>query len=246
MPLVLVLLAAVLPSILWLLVMRWWDRGEPEPPRLLARLFVGGIVGALVIAILRFLGQVTLVSSGILPPLSTLSPEDGMTALLGGALLIATIQEVVKFAIAKRLVENQRAFSQVVDGIIYTTTVAWGVALVENAVILTRWFFTLPTLPGTAIAALVYQLVFTTLLLGVSSGYAGLALGQARFQSGGAGDATRYGIFARGLTEAILLHAAFRFLLYLEQPRLAGVVVVLAALYLFSRFAVVRFTRTAT
>lgn len=89
-------------------------------------------------------------------------------------------------------------------------------------------------------------MIFTTLLLGVSSGYAGLALGIARWRAdtgrseqadARSGHLAQTWILGRGLLEAIALHAAYRVLLYLDQARLAGLVVVLAALYLFSRFA---------
>ena len=236
MPLALAVPIALLPSVLWILVVRWWDRREPEPPRLLARLFVGGILGAIIIGILRLLGQVVLVSGGFLPPLDTLSLDDGLVSLIAGALLIAAIQEVVKLAIARRLVAHERAFSQVVDGIVYTTTVAWGVALVENILLLLRTLPLLPALDAPEISALTYQFLFTTLVLGVSSGYAGLALGEVR-RAAPATRAAEYAILARGLFEAIFIHATFRILVLLGQPALAGVMTLLAAVYLFSRFA---------
>lgn len=238
MSLVLALPVALFPSILWLLVMRWWDRREPEPPRLLARLFVAGVLGAVVIGILRLLLQVVLVSGGFLPPLAALSLDDGLVPLLFGALAIAAIQEVVKFAITERLVRHERAFSHAVDGIIYATTVAWGVALVENVLVLLRSLPLLHGFDGPAISSLTYQLLFTTLMLGVASGYAGLALGQVRLRRSTSRMSAMM-VIARGLFEAIFLHTTFRVLILLEQPTLAGVMTLLAAVYLFSRFAVV-------
>lgn len=117
---------ALFPSVLWILVMRWWDRREPEPRGLIVRLFLAGVVGASVIFGLLLAGQLLFVSAGLLPPLDALRAEDPVPTLLFTAAFIAVTQELTKFVLTRWLVARSKAFTQIIDGVVYATTVAWG------------------------------------------------------------------------------------------------------------------------
>lgn len=248
---------ALAPSALWVLVVRWWDRREPEPFKILLYCFAGGVLASAVIAALRYIVSVTLVSTSVLPPHDPLSPPDGLLALTAGAIVLAIIQETVKTGVAGHIARRSRAFSQAVDGMVYAATVAWGAALPENVLITVRAANALASpVAGLAVSApatvssIAFQMLFTTLMLGVSSGIAGMGLGvalaaRADLLPSSVPRRERFSFpLLLGLGGAVAFHASFRLLTLLDQPRLAGAAAVLGAVYLFSRFAIPKFTRT--
>jgi RsiW-degrading membrane proteinase PrsW (M82 family) len=261
---VLAVLIALAPSALWVLVVRWWDRREPEPFKILLYCFAGGVLASAVIAALRYIVSVTLVATSVLPPHDPLSPQDGLLALTTGVIVLAVIQETVKTGVAGHIAGRSRAFSQAVDGMVYATTVAWGAALPENVLIAVRAAATLASpvappaggvaglaaLASAAVAGIAFQMLFSTLMLGVSSGIAGMGLGlalaaRANPLSSSGLRRERFSFpLLLGLGGAVAFHASFRLLTQLGQPRLAGAAAVLGAVYLFSRFAIPKFTRT--
>jgi protease prsW family protein len=219
-----------------MLVVRWWDRREPEPKRVLARLFLAGIGTGIATVLLHWLLELWLVSSGFLPPFDALSIEDGLLRVSVTSLLLAGLTQILIFLVTWTLTAHERAFTQRVDGIVYATTVAWGAALFEHVALVLRSLHMDAGLDGTP--ALAFELLYATLLVGTAAGYAGFSLGTVRLSERRSTSSTVLATLLRGLGEAILIHTAFRFLLFLDQDRLAGAVVLLAALYLFSRFAV--------
>lgn len=236
MVLLLSLLVVVFPSILWILVVRWWDRHEPEPRRLIAHLFLWGVIGGFIATGAEKLFEIVAVTSDILPPFDALSLNTGALALAALAGGIACFHETMKFCLTRALTARESAFTEVVDGIVYAATLGFGTALVANLVALLKLSLDPAGVPDVAFLHFLSQSVFTSLLYGVSAGYMGFALGTVVLRR----KLTRHGKFTvlvGGLAVAITLHATFRFLSFLSEPRLAGLLATIAAVHLFSHFA---------
>ncbi len=229
---------ALLPSVLFIIMMRWWDRREPEPRQVILYLFLLGIVSAAVIFIVRALFETILVSLRFLPPSAVLLHETPtITDALVWSLLIALVAEGIKFGIGYWATYRLRAFTQAVDGIVYLTAIAWGAVLVENII----------TVLQNSAETVVFQLIFGTLVVGISSGFAGLALGRfliSRRDHEQKNHDVR--VLITGLSAAIGIHMLFRFFVYMQNERIAGLIVIIGAMYLFSRFLIARYVKQVT
>lgn len=182
------LLLALLPSVFWLALYLWEDRREPEPRRLLLRLFLAGIMTACVSVLL----QEPLRAAGTIGPVQV-----GLIALIEkGTMLIAAL------FVAWRT----RAFTQVIDGVVYLVAVALGFAFVENFLFFAYW---VPQHAGASISStlarvLIIRFLLTTFVHTLTAGICGLTLGVARFRT-----ASGWLLVAGGLAAAVALHAAF-------------------------------------
>jgi len=118
------IIAALLPSLILLGYVLYQDRMRPEPPRLLFRAFVLGILS-------------TLLSSFISTPLMSLgvfsmSPE-GILGNLRLALFGAAIpEECAKLFVLWLILRNNPYFDEHFDGIVYAVCVGMGFAFIEN------------------------------------------------------------------------------------------------------------------
>ncbi len=229
---------AISPSLMFLAVLRWWDRREPEPRRLIVRLFTAGVIAAALILLLRLLTAVALVSAGILPP-TDLSLADGLLPTALAVLVTAAIQQSAILGTTIALTYRVRFFTQIVDGIVYAGTVAAGVALLDGMVRLLG-IETSASLPRSVSPP--FEMFFPVVAAFVAAGFSGLGLGEAvalRHHHAGAAAAP----LGRGLVEAITFNALFLFLMASHLARLSGALVILGAVYLLTRFTIARYTQ---
>ena len=118
------ILAAVLPAVILLRYIYRTDTVEKEPPGLLFRLLLMGVVAALGSGVFELLGQTilnALVDQG--------SPV--YTVLLA-FLVVALVEEGMKFLLLKRSTWYHPAFNYRFDGIVYAVFVSLGFAAFEN------------------------------------------------------------------------------------------------------------------
>ena len=118
------ILAALLPSLILLGYVLYQDRKRPEPPRLLLRAFVLGMVS-------------TLLSTFISTPLGSLGAfscePSGVIGNLRLALFGAAIpEECAKLFVLWLILRNNPYFDEHFDGIVYAVCVGMGFAFVEN------------------------------------------------------------------------------------------------------------------
>ncbi len=185
-------LLALLPSIFWAAIYLWEDRKEPEPRRILIRLFVAGMLTALASIILQE------------PIRQATAGTFGMREFL----VIAFIEKGTMLVAAMSLVWHAKDFSQILDGVIYLVAVALGFSFVENFLFFAYW---VPSHAGTvelgsALARVsLIRFLLTTFVHTLTAGISGLALGAARFTTG----AARWPIIIVGLAAAVVLHAVF-------------------------------------
>lgn len=122
----LALAAALVPTLVWLFALYRADRFEPEPPRLIAKLFGLGVVSA-------FVAIFASVAAGrVLPDLDDLSGRSAIPALVVVVLVYALLEEASKLGLAFAATRRDPEFDEPLDGIIYAGTVALGFAATET------------------------------------------------------------------------------------------------------------------
>ena len=122
--LVIYILAAVLPAIILLRYIYRTDTVEKEPPMLLALLLVMGVVAALCSGILEVLGETVLNA--------LVDPGSPAYTILLAFLVVAIVEEGMKFLLLKKCTWYHPAFNYRFDGIVYAVFVSLGFAAFEN------------------------------------------------------------------------------------------------------------------
>lgn len=115
--------AAVVPTIVYVLILWWFDRYEKEPRRLLWTAFLWGAVPAIIISVIgeSVLGE----------PLAQLGEQGAQ--LVASSVLAPLVEELTKgLALLLLCIFFHREFDDVLDGIIYGATVGFGFAMTEN------------------------------------------------------------------------------------------------------------------
>ena len=205
-------LGGLLPSLIWLYFLLKEDAEHPEPKKLIALAFIAGIAAV---------------------PLA-LPLEQYVRAALHADLPIlvawATIEEVLKYALAAAVILWRPAVDEAPDYVIYMITVALGFAAAENML------FLLAPLQGGNVASGLFtgdlRFLGSTLLHVVASGAIGFAFAfSARFTP-----PARVMAAALGVILAVVLHTAFNVLIM--RP---GASAALAAFFLVWLVAVIFF-----
>lgn len=118
------LLVAFLPILLYTLVIWWLDRYEREPGRLVLIAFVWGAAPAVIMSVGL---EIALSSSltGVTPLL--------LQELAAGSVLAPLIEETVKgLALLLLFLLARRDFDNVLDGVVYGAVIGFGFAMTEN------------------------------------------------------------------------------------------------------------------
>jgi len=119
------LLAAVLPTSLYVLIVWWFDRHEKEPLQLLAAAFLWGAVPAVLLAV-----GIELASDA---PVTAFSGSYG--EIVGASVVAPVVEEAIKAsALVAIIVLVPGEFDGVLDGVIYGSIVGLGFAMTENVI----------------------------------------------------------------------------------------------------------------
>jgi RsiW-degrading membrane proteinase PrsW (M82 family) len=220
--LVLAIFAGFFPALAWLWFWLREDSEHPEPRRLIALAFFGGMVMIIVVIPIEEYVQTFVTSQIVL-----------LTAW-------AAIEEICKYASARTLVLWRREDDEPIDPVIYMVTTALGFSAVENAL-----FLYSPLAGGTLLSTIQtgdLRFVGATLVHVLSSAVIGIMLGitfydQRRWM--------RPFAVVIGVILATLLHGTFNFFILnagSQQTVLVltfvwgGVIALLAALEWVKRF----------
>ncbi|MEA5026121.1 Protease PrsW [bioreactor metagenome] len=182
------MLLAVLPTIVIITYILWFDRYNKEPRLLLVKLFFCGCLTVIPAAFLE----------GLTEQKAFYSYFDVFTYALFG---IALIEEGFKFIATKIVAYKARAFDEIYDGIIYCVMVSLGFATVENIMYVNAYG------TGTALLRAVTAVPAHT-IFAVTMGYY-LGLSKAMPQK-------RLGYQILALAVPILLHGIYDFILFLS------------------------------
>lgn len=115
---------ALLPTILLMIFIYYKDSHEKEPVKLLATLFLGGILSIIPAVIIEELGHMIIVPF--------FSEESFMYNLLYAFFVVALAEEGGKFIFAYAISWNNKHFNYKFDGIVYCVFVSLGFATLEN------------------------------------------------------------------------------------------------------------------
>lgn len=209
-------LVCLVPAVLWLWWIRRQDVYEPEPVGLMLKTFAAGMGAAIVAvaaegALIRLLlpgpeGFRFVVSQGTLAEVAVYS-----------FLIIAPIEEALKFLVVRLGAFRSPEFNEPMDGIVYMVSAAIGFATLENA----RYML------GFGAGVLVLRMVLSSFLHVACSAIVGYYLGLVRFKA----RLTR-SLYVKGLGAAILLHGAYDFVaLYQPAAGLLALCALMTLLY---------------
>ncbi len=210
------IIVVVLPIIFWFAFFRKQDRAEPEPKRLLFKVFLGGILVVILASVLEAMIEETFFS-GVSVKLSGgmgvgmddfLSSPIELLSFLMIYFLAGPIEEFMKFFVVKAMVYRKIAFNQVADGIIYAVTIALSFSLIENTVYFVDILNDM-SLSSDFIAIVIIRGVATTMLHVLAAAIMGLYLGRAKFSR-----VNSKKIMARGVIVAALIHGVFNILIF--------------------------------
>lgn len=192
------ILASVLPTLCYTLIIWWLDRYEKEPLPLLLAAFAWGALPAIGLALFF---ELTLASLAAASPLGPAVVRWGLAPL---------IEEPVKaLALVGIFVFARGDFDGPLDGIVYGALVGFGFAMTENLC-----FFLLDD-PSQLTGHIWSRSVLFGSTHALFSAVVGVALGSVRY-------ARRrwlgYAVVPAGLLVAVLLHALHNFLVAGPQP----------------------------
>lgn len=183
--------AALLPAIVLLRYIYRHDHIEKEPPALLIRLLLGGVLSAFAAILLETVGM------WILPVFA--SEDSVLYHVLFAFIVVAVSEEGAKLFFLKKYSWNQPHFNYMFDGIVYAVFVSLGFAAFENvkyvfdyglSVAFTRAFLAVPAHMAFAV-------------------FMGIFYGRARYcASRGRGAAAKSNL-AAGFISAVLLHGFY-------------------------------------
>jgi RsiW-degrading membrane proteinase PrsW (M82 family) len=199
-----VVLAAVLalvPTMLYAILIWWLDRYEKEPLPLLGVAFLWGALPAIILALILEL------SVGV--PLEQIIISEQTREFTEASLIAPIVEEAVKAVILVVLfLAYRREFDNVLDGIVYGAMVGLGFAFVENVLYLTSVAVNVPEGTPPDIGGMVGLWVLRAGLFGLNhsmfTAFTGAALGLARSLRRG----WQQGLVpALGLGMAMIFHA---------------------------------------
>lgn len=166
-PLVVVgVLIALLPTVLWLLFFYRQDRLEPEPKANIFQVF-------LLAFLLTDVVGVRLINDWVRVP--EWAPQETITSLLASILVIGFTYQVIAYFAVRATVYPTAEFDERMDGIVYGTVAGLGVATLLNL------RFILEN-GGVALASGSIRVATTTLALASFSGLMGYFMAGAKFE----------------------------------------------------------------
>ena len=186
------IVAAVVPTIVYVLVLWWFDRYEKEPRRLLWTAFFWGAVPAVILS---------LVGESVLgAPMAGLG--ESAAELVSSSLLAPFIEELAKgVAVFLIFLLFRKEFDNTLDGIIYGATIGFGFAMTENV------FYFMDSFGESGAQGLTAIIVMRAVVFGLNhalfTAVFGAALGYARETRTGC---RRWLFPIFGLLGAMLLH----------------------------------------
>ncbi len=209
-----IILIGLLPGLFWLWFFWLKDREHPEPLKLLAAVFLLGASVAVPAALIEL-------GADAMFHFSDSTQTGGI--LLGMLLVVAPVEEYLKYKVVKKFVYDKRRFDEEFDGMIYLIVAALGFASFENVL----------AVFSSGFDTLALRFLTATLLHALTAGVCGYFLGLAYFSRS---RGRQKSLIAHGLIAAIVIHGVYNFILATET----GLTVWLIPFVLLLIFVMVR------
>ncbi len=220
------LFAAVVPTVLYVLIFYWADRYEREPGTLLLVAFFWGAIPAVIVSLISELALGATFTSGEL----TLQ-----AALVEGALIAPIVEELAKaLALWWLFTWKHNEFDGVLDGLVYGALIGFGFAMTED------FFYFIGAFGEGGFVSLSAVIVLRSVVFGLNHAFytslTGIGFGLARMSRR---PLVRIVWIAGGLAAAMLVHSLHNLGSALSSVNLAGFALSLAvAVGGFSLFVV--------
>ncbi|MBK8051199.1 MAG: PrsW family intramembrane metalloprotease [Anaerolineales bacterium] len=159
-------LMSLTPALLWLVIFYRVDSREPEPKRLVATVFIVGML--LTVALFYPIGV-------LLFQLDTWLYESWWSLLLGGILVVGALSMGIVYLTVRFVLAGNPEFDERIDGILYAVAAGLGIATIAN-------FMYVLQHGGVDLGIGSIRMVTTTLGFASFSGVLGYFIGQARFE----------------------------------------------------------------
>lgn len=153
---------ALIPGVFWVWFYRREDRKNPEPRKLIIKVFLWGMAITVPAVVFEFAADFFV---------SFMTSEKFYIAALASFLIIAPIEEYFKYFVIKKGVYENPAFDEPLDGIIYGVVAGLGFASLENILVIF----------SEGQNAIILRFATATLMHAITTGIVGYYLGIAKF-----------------------------------------------------------------
>lgn len=187
------ILLGFVPGLFWMWFYLRKDKDNPEPWSLIAKVFAFGI--AITIPAIAF-------QFGIDYFFGFSESSDIWAIIFGALIVVAPIEEVLKYIVVREIVFRDPHFDEPVDGVMYAVVAALGFATLENILVVFAG--------GGSI--LLLRFATATLMHALASGIVGYHIGIAMLKP-----KKRKELIAQGLIVAIILHALYNIIVSLSS-----------------------------
>jgi RsiW-degrading membrane proteinase PrsW (M82 family) len=188
------IVASIGPGLLWLWYFYKQDRFEPEPLRMILKVFFMGILLVVPAGVLEQIWRPQIVNA--------IQNANWLNFLMLAFLVVALIEEGLKSSFLIWMMSKNHELDEPVDGIIYGITLGLGFASLEN--------FLWASVYGYGVAAM--RAVVTTLAHATFTGWMGNYV--ARYKLSAISD---QGLLWKGFLLAWMIHGSYDFLLFLRS-----------------------------
>ena len=117
---------AIVPSIFWLWFFIRYDWKRPEPPKVILRVFLFAMFLSVIVLGLQYFG--------IVGRLKNLFAQDWLNKIFYLFVLVAFVEEGIKFLAISLGAYFDKAYDEHIDGIVYGVTAGLGLAALENII----------------------------------------------------------------------------------------------------------------
>lgn len=209
--------ASIGPGLLWLWYFYRMDRYEPEPLKVVLKVFFAGLLLVIPAGLLEQFWRTQLINS--------INNGEWISFLTMAFLVVALIEEGLKTTVLWWMIGRNKNLNEPVDGIIYGITLGLGFASLENLL----W----ASIFGFGVAIL--RAVVTTLAHASFTGWAGYYIGKYKLQSN-----SKPATVWTGFLLALITHGLYDFSLFLKNTWASVFAFVLIAGLLFRLYQVLQ------
>ena len=198
-------LAAIIPMIIYLLIIWRFDRYDREPFGLVLQNYLWGALGAIFFAI---------IGSSIITLALSILIQDKTQLEHAETIFVAPLVEEITKGIFLLITFSNKKFDNITDGIVYGGAIGLGFGMTENFL----YFIAFGTTPSAWLTIVTIRTLFSGVMHCVATATFGAFLGYAKFKN----------IFYKitfpviGLTIAIFIHFAWNFSVSFEATTLLG------------------------